>query len=160
MYNINNLFLRRTGMKKIYIIYVIIITIFFILLASIFFQNLTVNDYKNDIAQYQTNINYFKKALENSTKNYTASQALLNKTQYELENYQCPEIPEYPKSRIYDVNRDGRINFNDVKIVLNYTNEKHGKISLQISGYNLLYDVNVDSLVDMKDAEEIWANRD
>jgi len=147
-------------MKKICIIHVFIIFVFFILIAFIFSQNNSLNDHKNDIAQYQNNNENLTNHLENLIINYTSCRALLNKTQFELENYQCPEIPECPKSRIYDINRDGIIDFNDVKTVLNYTNKKHNKIYLKITGYNLLYDVNVDSQVDMTDVEEIWANRD
>jgi hypothetical protein len=101
-----------------------------------------------------------KKQLADVMENYTSCLALLNTTQYELENYQCPEIPECPKSRIYDVNRDGTIDFSDVQIVLNYIGKKHSNFNNAFTGYHLLYDVNVDQKVDMTDAEDIWANRD
>ena len=131
-----------------------------ILFVSLFMQNSTIDDQKNDITQYQNKIENLQNEVNNVSIKYTTCQDTLNITQYELENYQCPEIPECPKSRIYDVNRDRKIDFNDVNLVLNYIDEKHSNIYLKITGYNLLYDVNVDNEVNINDAEAIWTNRD
>ena len=58
-------------------------------------------------------------------------------------------------NRIYDVNRDGVINFQDAGFcfvyVRDHVNNKYG---------NLLYDVNCDGKVDTTDYNLIWQNRD
>jgi len=59
-------------------------------------------------------------------------------------------------NRIYDVNRDGRINFMDAGLAWTYSttpeiHDMHG---------DLLYDVNMDGTVNFQDAGLIWVNRD
>ena len=58
-------------------------------------------------------------------------------------------------NRIYDVNRDGNINFQDAGLCWTYiqddTDDPYG---------NLLYDVNMDGQVNFQDAGLIWTNRD
>ena len=59
-------------------------------------------------------------------------------------------------NRIYDVNRDGIINFQDAGLCWVYitTPEIH-----DLHG-DLLYDVNMDGQVNFQDAGLIWVNRD
>ena len=59
-------------------------------------------------------------------------------------------------NRIYDVNRDGRINFQDAGLCWTYitTPENHCEYG------DLLYDVNMDGQVNFQDAGLIWVNRD
>ena len=59
-------------------------------------------------------------------------------------------------NRIYDVNRDGVINFMDAGLAWSYAtspelHDFHG---------DLLYDVNMDGQVNFQDAGLIWVNRD
>ena len=59
-------------------------------------------------------------------------------------------------NRIYDVNRDGIINFQDAGLCWTYiTNpEIHCEFG------DLLYDVNMDGQVNFQDCGLIWVNRD
>lgn len=59
-------------------------------------------------------------------------------------------------NRIYDVNRNGVINFQDAGLCWNYmiTPEIH-----DLHG-NFLYDVNMDGNVNFQDCGLIWINRD
>lgn len=62
---------------------------------------------------------------------------------------------EQNENRIYDVNRNGVINFQDAgQCYVYYTNEINDEYG------NLLYDVNFDGIVNEDDAVEIWMNRD
>jgi len=66
------------------------------------------------------------------------------------------ETPSKNKcNRICDVNRDGRINFQDAGLC-------HVYIQDEVDDYygNLLYDVNIDGIVDNMDVMFIWNNRD
>ena len=58
-------------------------------------------------------------------------------------------------NRIYDVNRNGVINFQDAGLCYIYY---HYEIDNEYG--NLLYDVNFDGIVDEADCIEIWVNRD
>jgi len=59
-------------------------------------------------------------------------------------------------NRIYDVNRDGVINYQDAGLCWVYTTtpEIHCEFG------DLLYDVNMDGQVNFQDAGLIWVNRD
>lgn len=59
-------------------------------------------------------------------------------------------------NRIYDVNRDGTINFQDAGLAWIYAT------SPEIHDFHgdLLYDVNMDGNVNFQDAGLIWINRD
>ena len=59
-------------------------------------------------------------------------------------------------NRVFDVNRDGRINFQDAGLchVYSVSPESHTFYG------DLLYDVNMDGVVDDVDVDLIWSNRD
>ena len=74
-------------------------------------------------------------------------------------NEECPECPEEECigiNRIYDVNRDGKINFQDAGLCWVYIQDEE----LHCEFGDLLYDVNIDGVVDMQDSNLIWINRD
>jgi len=58
-------------------------------------------------------------------------------------------------NRIYDVNRDGRINYQDAGLCFVYVRD-----NIDDPYGNLLYDVNIDGVVDDSDYLLIWQNRD
>ena len=62
---------------------------------------------------------------------------------------------EPTENRIYDVNRNGVINFQDAGLCYVYY---HNGVDNEYG--NLLYDVNFDGVVDVDDAIEIWEHRD
>ena len=71
-------------------------------------------------------------------------------------NFVKTTIREKNCNRIYDVNRDGTINFQDAGLAWVYAttpeiHDMHG---------DLLYDVNMDGQVNFQDAGLIWINRD
>jgi len=98
------------------------------------------------------------------------------------ESEECPECPECEDcsgiNRIYDVNRDGKINFQDAGLAWVYI--AGGKYPwvyadvdisntiwsnyAQFKVYNkyaeLLYDVDIDGDADWDDVQLIWENRD
>jgi len=105
----------------------------------------------------------------------------------ELED--CPECPELEDTshlnRIYDVNRNGRINFQDAGLAWIYvqgrypspcwilnpivtTNDTWNYIICDPMPHNknfnsyaeLLYDVNTDGIADIEDVQLIWQHRD
>ena len=59
-------------------------------------------------------------------------------------------------NRIYDVNRDGVIDFQDSDLCWNYVTDD----SLHDMHGDLLYDVNMDGRVNFQDAGLIWIHRD
>ena len=68
-------------------------------------------------------------------------------------------------NRIYDVNRDGIIDYKDACETLSYINHKPSFfekiVYLKLTdARKKLYDVNIDSIVNTIDVEEIWANID
>ena len=58
-------------------------------------------------------------------------------------------------NRIYDVNRDGVINFQDAGLCWVYIED-----DVDNEYGNLLYDVNMDGQVNFQDCGLIWVNRD
>ena len=58
-------------------------------------------------------------------------------------------------NRIYDVNRNGVINYQDAGLCYTYI-----RSGIYTTHGNLLYDVNCDGIVDMTDVNLIWQNRD
>ena len=70
-------------------------------------------------------------------------------------NFVKTTIREKNCNRIYDVNRDGTINFQDAGLcwvyIQNNLDDPYG---------DLLYDVNMDGQVNFQDAGLIWINRD
>jgi len=90
------------------------------------------------------------------------------------ENYECPEVPPeyiyinttiFLGNRIYDINRDGVIDYLDSAEVLWYI--KHGLTYVETlifnhygNPYQKLYDVNIDGRVNMEDVHDIWINCD
>jgi len=98
----------------------------------------------------------------------------------------CPECPECWDCSIFDVNRNGRVNFQDAGLAWIYIQSRYNCIStgtnilpsLLVSnnvdiadcdiGYNLkhndyaeyLYDVNCDGIANFDDVMLIWENRD
>lgn len=87
---------------------------------------------------------------------------------YETETeyvYETIETTIYINNAIFDVNRDGVVNYLDAAEVLWYI--QHGRSMVEKfvfskygNPYESLYDVNADGVVDMKDVELIWQNRD
>ena len=68
-------------------------------------------------------------------------------------------------NRIYDVNRDGIIDYKDACETLSYINHKPSFFEQIVylrftDARKKLYDVNIDGVVDTLDVEEIWANID
>jgi len=59
-------------------------------------------------------------------------------------------------NRIYDVNRDEIINFQDAGLCWTYIT--HDELHCEYG--DLLYDVNMDSQVNFQDCGLIWVNRD
>ena len=64
------------------------------------------------------------------------------------------EADEAPPS-IYDVNRNGVVNFQDAGLCWTYVRDE-----IDDPYGNLLYDVNCDGAVDWTDCMDIWYNRD
>jgi len=65
------------------------------------------------------------------------------------------ENDEANLNRIYDVNRDGIINFQDAGLCWLYIRD-----GIDDPYGNLLFDVNIDGIVDENDYKSIWYNRD
>ncbi len=77
----------------------------------------------------------------------------------DLQNYEAIFYSEYRANgcnRIYDVNRNGVINFQDARLCWSYAIDY---VNRTFYG-DLLYDVNMDGNVNFQDCGLIWVNRD
>lgn len=116
---------------------------------------------KEDLHDSEDTVNLYKGWLKNAedTIDYLKEQ---------IANFTCPECPECEdcdRNPIYDVNRDGIINFEDSSLIWDYIGSDMGYRESKFYGkygnaWNLLYDVNCDGKVNNDDAQSVWNHCD
>ena len=139
----------------------------FTLSANVASLNIDIDQYKEDKLECATEILEHETSIENKIDE-------INNLQNQLDNYECPEpdiiyintteyIYEtfYLENRIYDVDRNGIINYNDACEVLYYVNHDPRWIEQKCydlcgNCWELLYDVNCDGKVNISDVDDIW----
>jgi hypothetical protein len=146
------------------IIFVLLIGII-ISLNSAFTVSSLIDDYKNDLEDLKEDLrdykdinNQYEGLLKNAEEN-------INLLQKEIDEFECPECEDCDRNPIYDVNRDGIINFEDSTLILNYINHEIKYIenicySEFGNAWELLYDVNYDGKVNLDDAQLVSNNMD
>jgi len=156
-------------------IFFVIITVF--VSAAFTFQTLKLRDKTDDLNDCLNNksalnhkydrlqTDYYLLKNEYNNLQYDYNYTMENLIRYSYHNtteYIYRNTTIYAGNFIYDVNRDGVVDFFDSFTVYQYINEVYGPINeiifekYQKPIYDKLYDVNIDGKVNNKDYELIW----